>query len=63
MFGHQFGNTPQQSLSLLMEPDKIPPEILTSTPSQWNPDSVMEEFVRDGFLQMLDNINRKLVVC
>ena len=61
-FGHIFGYTPQKSLSLILEPDKIPPEILTSSPHQWNPDNIMADFVGDGFLQMLDDINERIVV-
>ena len=61
-FGHQFGNTPQQSLSLLLAPEKIPSEILASTPQRWNPDSIMADFVGDRFLQMLDDVNKSITV-
>ena len=54
--------TPQQSLSLLMDPTKIPSEVTTSTPRQWNPDSIMADFEGDEFLQMMDDINRSTEV-
>ena len=60
VFGHVNGSTTQQSLCLLLEPDKIPPELLTPTQHQWNPDTIMADFVDDGFLQMMDNINRSM---
>lgn len=59
-FGHVIGWTPQQSLCLLLESDRIPPEIIALTPQEWNPESVIADFVGDGFLQMMDNINKRM---
>lgn len=53
-------DTVQQSLCLLLEPDKIPPELLTPTEHIWNPDNIMVDFVDDGFLQIMDDINRSM---
>ena len=61
-FGRQLGLSPEQSLSLLMDPSKIPTEVMTSTPQQWNPDSIMADFERDNFLQMMDNINQRMEI-
>ena len=57
-FGRQFDLNPEKSLSLLIDPTKIPPEVKTSRPRQWNPESIMADFEGDEFLQMMDDINR-----
>lgn len=58
--GHQLGLTPEESLILLMEPDKIPPDILTKDPelSRWTPDMIMKDFESDDFFQMMYNLNK-----
>ena len=61
-FGRQLGKSPQQSLSLLMDPTKIPTDVVTSAARQWNPDSIMADFERDNFLEMMDNINQSMEV-
>lgn len=60
-FGHQFGLTPAQSLSLLMNLENIPPEIFArvcSAPAEWSPSLVTDDFVENGFIQMMDDINK-----
>ena len=59
-FGRRFGMTPEQSLSLLVDPAKIPSNVLTSPPRQWTPESIMADFQSDGFLQMMDDINKSI---
>ena len=61
-FGQQLGMSPEQSLSLLMDPTKIPAEVMTSPTQQWNPDSIMAAFEGDNFLQMMDDINQCMEV-
>ena len=61
-FGHSIGWTPQQSLCLLLEPNKIPSNIRTLTPHEWTPETVMADFVKYGFLEMMDDINRSMDV-
>ena len=63
-FGCQFGMSPERSLSLLMDPTKIPAEVKTSTctAQQWNPDDIMAAFKGDNFLQMMDDINQSMEV-
>ena len=57
-FGRQFDLNVEESLSLLIDPTKIPHEVKTSPPRQWNPDSIMADFEGDEFLQMMDDINK-----
>ena len=52
--------SPEQSLSLLLDPTKIPSDVLSSAPRQWTPDSVMDEFQADEFLQIMDDINKSI---
>ena len=59
-FGHANGQTPQQSLCLFLEPDKIPSEVLIPAQHEWNSDSIMADFISDGFLQMMDDINQSM---
>lgn len=54
------GHTPQQSLRLFVEPDKVPPELLVCVEREWNSDSIMADFISDGFLQMMDDINQSM---
>ena len=54
--------SPQQSLSLLMDPTKIPAKVMMSSARQWNPDSIMAVFEGDNFLQMMDDINQCMEV-
>lgn len=54
--------SPEQSLSLLMDPTKIPTEVIISATQQWNPDSIMADFEGDSFLEMMDNINQHMEV-
>ena len=54
--------SPEQSLSLLMDPTKIPAKVTTLTAQQWNPDNIMADFERDKFLEMMDNINQSMEV-
>ena len=61
-FGHAIGWSPQQSLRLLLEPNKIPSSIGALTPQEWNPETVMADFVKDGFLEMMDDINKSMDV-
>ena len=61
-FGKQLGMSPEQSLSLLMDPTKIPTEVIISATQQWNPDSIMADFEGDNFLEMMDNINQRMEV-
>ena len=61
-FGRNFDLNPEESLSLLIDPTKIPHEVKTSRPRRWNPDSIMADFEGDGFLQMMDDINRSIEV-
>ena len=58
--GYQLGLTPEESLILLMESDKIPPDILTKNPetSKWTPDIIMKDFESDDFVQMMYNLNQ-----
>ena len=59
--GRQLGLTPEQSLTLLMEPDKIPPDLLSKVPessSGWTPDMIMKDFEGDDFFQMIYNLNK-----
>lgn len=60
VFGHVNGHSPQQSLCLFLELDKIPSELLTPAQHEWNSDSIMADFVSDGFLQMMDDINQSM---
>ena len=59
--GRQLGLTPEESLILLMEPDKIPADLLTKVPessgSRWTPDKIMKDFEGDDFFQMMYNLN------
>ena len=59
-FGYVNGHTPQQSLCLFLEPDKIPSELLIPVQHEWNSDSIMADFIGDGFLQMMDDINQSM---
>ena len=59
-FGHANGQTPQQSLCLFLEPDKIPSELLIPAQHEWNSDRIMADFISDGFLQMMDDINQSM---
>lgn len=61
-FGRQFGQSPEQSLSLLLDPSKIPSDLLTSSPQEWTPESIMAEFQGDNFLQMMDDMNQIIEV-
>ena len=45
-----------------MDPTKIPTDVVTSAVRQWNPDSIMADFERDNFLEMMDNINQSMEV-
>lgn len=56
IIGHELGLTPEQSLILPMEPDKIPPQLLSKLPemaSNWTPDIIMKDFEGDDFLRMM----------
>ena len=56
--GHQLGLTPEESLILLMEPDKIPPDLLKGAESlRWTPDMIMKDFEGDDFFQMMYSLN------
>ena len=61
-FSRQFNLNPEESLSLLIDPTKIPPEVKTAPPRQWNPESIMTDFERDEFLQMMDDVNKSTEV-
>lgn len=54
--------SPEQSLSLLMDPTKIPTDVIKSAAQPWNPDSIMADFEEDDFLEMMDNINQSMEV-
>ena len=61
--GRQLGLTPEQSLVLLMEPDKIPADLLImskapESSSSWTPDMIMKDFEGDDFFQMMYNLNK-----
>ena len=61
--GHHLGLTPEQSLVLLMEPDKIPADLLSKVPehsSSWTPDMIMKDFEGDDFFQMMYNFNKAI---
>ena len=45
-----------------MDPTKIPTDVVTSAARQWTPDSIMADFERDNFLEMMDNINQTMEV-
>lgn len=60
-FGHGLGLMPVESLGLLMNPKTIPREIfasICSAPVEWNPSVIMDNFMENGFIQMLDDINK-----
>ena len=59
-FGRAKGHTTQQSVRLFLEPEKIPPELLTTSEHEWTSDTIMADFVNDGFLQMMDDINHSV---
>ena len=59
-FGHVNGYSPQQSLCLFLELGKIPSELMTRAQHEWNSDTIMADFVDDGFLQMMDDINQSM---
>ena len=58
--GHQLGLTPEESLILLMEPDKIPSDLLkgAAESSRWTPDMIMKDFEGDDFFQMMYSLNK-----
>ena len=57
--GCQLGLTPEESLILLMEPDKIPTDLLKAAEGiRWTPDMIMKDFEKDDFLQMMYNLNK-----
>jgi hypothetical protein len=57
--GRQLGLTPEESLILLMEPDKIPPDLLKSAESlRWTPDMIMKDFEGNDFFQMMYDLNK-----
>ena len=56
--GRQLGLTPDESLILLMEPDKIPVDLLKDAESlRWTPDMIMKDFEGDDFFQMMYHLN------
>ena len=62
-FGHLLGLKPEQSLVLFMKPENIPRESLEairSAPKQWEPEWVMEDFVKYGFMNMLEDMNKTM---
>ena len=65
MVANQFGQSPMESLALLMEPDKIPQELLSSEsaiPDRWSPEMIMKEFKSETFLQKMYNLNKSMDV-
>ena len=57
-FGHQIGLSPEESLVLFTEGDSVPPELRFDTDyREWTPEGVVEEFSKDGFMKMMENIN------
>lgn len=65
-FGHELGLTPAESLGLLMNPENIPPEMfasICSAPGEWSPSVVMDNFIKNGFIQMMDDINKIMDEC
>lgn len=63
MVANQFGQSPAESLALLMEPDKIPQELLSSViPDRWSPEMIMKEFKSETFLQEMYNLNKSMDV-
>lgn len=63
--GNELGLTTEQSLILLMEPDKIPADLLSKSPaaaaessSRWTPQMIMKDFEEDDFFQIMYNLNR-----
>ena len=59
--GSQFGQSPMESLALLLEPDKIPAE-LKSLPftDGCSTEMIMKDFAREKFLQTMYELNKSL---
>jgi hypothetical protein len=57
-FGNQLGLSPEQSLALLIEPNKIPLSVKEQYPEKWSPEWIMENFEKDCFLKMMEDINQ-----
>ena len=60
-FGHQIGLKPEESLVLFIGQESIPPELYSVIDQgEWTPESVVEEFKKDGFMNMMEDINKIL---
>ena len=62
-FGRLLDLKPAESLVLLMNAVKIPNEILKvlgSTPEEWTPEWVMDDFVKSEFMKMMESINKTM---
>ena len=57
-FGNQLGLSPEQSLALLIEPQKILPSVKEHCPEKWSPEWIMKSFEKDDFIKMMETINQ-----
>ena len=53
-FTGKLGLTSEQNTFLHLNEDVLPTQTI---PNEWTPDMVMEDFEKDGFLQMMDDLN------
>ena len=53
-FTGKLGLTSEQNTFLHLNEDILPTQTI---PNEWTPDMVMEDFEKDGFLQMMDDLN------
>lgn len=54
------GFKPEESLMLFMKPEKIPVEVVKAAQEQWTPEWIMEDFVKSGFMKMLESMNETM---
>ena len=45
---------------LFMKPEKIPVEVVKAAQEQWTPEWIMEDFVKSGFMKMLESMNETM---
>ena len=49
--------TSEQNTFLHLNENILPTQAI---PTEWTPDTVMEDFEKDGFLQMMDDLNKAM---
>lgn len=53
-FTSKLSLTSEQNTFLPLNENILPTQAI---PAEWTPDTVMEDFEKDGFLQMMDDLN------